>query len=97
MTSTRTPNAGLIPGGQHETPVLASAGSHRSDGDDMQVFPTTYALEVFVNQSDEITIRQEGQYGDDHSVISIPPQYVGALIAALRKTKRELLSDSGES
>jgi len=53
----------------------------------MRVFPTTYAVDVFVNQNDEITIRQESP--DGGSYICIPCDKVDALIAALRKAKQD--------
>lgn len=53
----------------------------------MLVFPTTYAVDVFVNQDDEITIRQESP--DGGSYIYIPHDKVNALIAALRKAKQD--------
>lgn len=55
----------------------------------MRVFPTTYAVDVFVNQNDEITIRQESQDGDGGAYIYIPYDKVDALIAALRKAKQD--------
>jgi len=53
----------------------------------MRVFPTTYAVDVFVNQNDEITIRQESP--DGGSYICIPYDKVDALIAALRNAKQD--------
>ena len=53
----------------------------------MRVFPTTYAVDVFLNQNDEITIRQESP--DGGSYIYIPYAKVNALIAALRKAKQD--------
>ena len=53
----------------------------------MRVFPTTYAVDVFVNQNGEITIRQESP--DGGSYIYIPCDKVDALIDALCKAEQD--------
>lgn len=57
----------------------------------MEVFPTTYRVEVFINEAGTISIRQEGIGFDDESIIAVPESQVEMLVNALRATKRELL------
>ena len=57
----------------------------------MKVFSTTYGVEVFVNEGGQISITQEGQYGDDPDIVVIPPERVNDVIKALRQAKREAL------
>lgn len=59
----------------------------------MQVFPTTYALEVFANQNGDVAIKQADQYGDTDDLIVIPVIHVEAVIRALRAAKRAALED----
>lgn len=55
----------------------------------MQVFPTTEALEVFVNEGGSVTMKQDDAMGDDPSLIIIPLEHIEAVIKALRAAKRE--------
>lgn len=57
----------------------------------MQVFPTTYALEIFATEGGEIAMKQADQYGDEDDVILIPVIHVEAVIRALRAAKRDAL------
>ena len=97
MTFSRPPYAGLIPGGQSETPGLADAGSRGDRGGCMQVFPTTHAVEVFPNKNDEITIRQEHPLGDEPISIFIPLRHIEAVISALRDAVRQLDEVTGRA
>jgi hypothetical protein len=55
----------------------------------IEVFPTTQGVTVYVNELDEISITQEGYGGGDNVSVSIPIQYVDALCRALKTTVKE--------
>lgn len=54
------------------------------DGKALTVFPTVSAIAVYTNPDGDIVIRQEGQSGEDDSVIVIPRIHAGAVTSALQ-------------
>lgn len=54
----------------------------------MLVFPTTEALEIFLNEEGSITMRQDDAMGGDPSLIVIPLEHIEAVVKALRMAKR---------
>lgn len=54
------------------------------DNDETIVFPTTNAVAVFMNESDDVVIMQRDPMGDDDPFVVIPPAQLKALIKALR-------------
>lgn len=57
---------------------------HDESGKESTVFPTISAVAVYTNQAGELVIRQEGQMGEDDSVIVIPRIHAGAVISAMQ-------------
>lgn len=54
------------------------------EGDESVVFPTSYAVAVYINDSGDVVIRQADPIGNDDSFVVIPPRQLKALIGALR-------------
>ena len=59
--------------------------------DESRIFSSCEETHVFVNQNNEITIKQITKLQDD-SLIFIPVHHVGKLISALKNAKRDILS-----
>lgn len=55
----------------------------------MKVFDSVDAVEVFVNESGSITIRQENRMGEDDALVVIPVDRVRDLCRALRQAEQD--------
>lgn len=48
------------------------------------VFPSVQAVAVYQNPDGDVVIRQQGEMGEDDSVVIIPARNVDAVIAAIK-------------
>lgn len=52
------------------------------------------AIAVYQNWRNEIVIRQENDYGNDDSLVLIPPEHVNALISKLKEVQEKIEMNS---
>lgn len=60
----------------------------KEDAKSHVIVPKSEAVAVYLNNSDQLIIRQQGELGEEDSMVIIPVGYTETLINAIRSAKK---------